>query len=60
MKSEKGKQKIDHQQAFWEDENKRAAERHQWAKKKHELEVSEAEMKMELLQIDINLKKQSK
>ncbi|XP_017473643.1 PREDICTED: uncharacterized protein LOC108364469 [Rhagoletis zephyria] len=56
VKNEKGKQKFDHQQAFWEDENKRAAERHQWAKKKHELEISEAEMKLELLQIDMKLK----
>ncbi|XP_067622099.1 myb/SANT-like DNA-binding domain-containing protein 3 [Eurosta solidaginis] len=43
-----GKKTTDRQQEFWEEDNKRAVERHQWAKEKHMLE-------MELLQI--NLKK---
>lgn len=49
--------KLDYQQIFWKEEDKRAAERHQWAKQKHLLEMEEAQMKLELLKIEIELKK---
>ncbi|XP_036320383.1 uncharacterized protein LOC118734805 [Rhagoletis pomonella] len=55
-KREKKKETSDAHQIFWMEENQRAAERHTWAKKKNELELKEAEMKLEILRLDVQLK----
>ncbi|XP_036322032.1 uncharacterized protein LOC118736030 [Rhagoletis pomonella] len=59
VKSEQKKNKTipDSYHLFWEEENKRAVDKHAMAKEKHTLEVKEAQMKLELLQIEIDYKK---
>ncbi|XP_017466288.1 PREDICTED: uncharacterized protein LOC108359122 [Rhagoletis zephyria] len=57
-KYKKRRVKRDSQQIFWENEEKRAAERHTWALKKHELEIREAEVKTDLLNIELECAKQ--